>query len=81
MTQRRVVTHPHLYKNGGTVKRGKKIVTTLNIDAEARAHLDRLAPGHTKGEFLSRLIFEFVAREEERTKLLAEWRREEALRA
>ena len=56
---------------GDAISRGDRSPLTVHIDGAARAHLDRIAPKHCKGAFISRLIHEFVAREELRAELAA----------
>jgi hypothetical protein len=53
------------------ISRGDRAPLTCHLDGEARKHLDRLAPGHTKGMLVSRLIFEYVARQEAKAELQA----------
>jgi hypothetical protein len=53
-------------------KQGTTITISFNIDYAARELLDQIAPGRHKGTMISRLIYEFVAREEGRKEALAE---------
>ena len=53
------------------ISRGDRAPLTVHLDGVARKHLDRLAPKHCKGSFISRLIHEHVIREEARAELQA----------
>jgi hypothetical protein len=60
------------FQEGGKVVRGQCVVTTVNLAREARAILDAVAPARCKGDFLSRLLFEYAARSDERARLRRE---------